>query len=719
MQLTDLARAIPGILLAVLLPGYALATLLAPSWRAWTRLAASPGLSAGFFGVLGLGMRLVHIPFEPVTVISAIVVLCGAAVIRRRRAGRLPEATAPWWTPIPAVVVGCLGAAAFVWALRGQVLPPDWDAPVHAAIAASIARTHGVLPLFPIPLQHTAFARARPGFEAMAVVVSWFGGPAPAMSMAPIITAVLVLMPLGFTLLALEVTGSVALAVVVPLLAAGMAFPSDQAIFARYPQLVDSVLVIPSVVATLRLLRGQDVLGNALLLVAFAASIWVVHGLEIITALLLGAILVASTAYSAFRASPAAALARSGLAAGATIAGGVLVTVLTRLPHTPPANPPEPVVVRPSISLPVHPHRVAQFLAQADLTSPLAVALYCAGIVAILMVYRRLAWVLVAHLMFVVLLVDSLFWQQVNSLQIGSFSLFPYGDPDRALGLQYWVLPFILGAGFLGLVSVIRKIASERRVWPWLAIAATAAALLALVFHGPLERTWTSVFGGTVPVSVYALGTFEALTSLASWRLLIGLSAVIVVAACVLAFRHVALPAALRARIGARAATLDAAALALAGLLVLMLGVGIRAEYDLYKRQAVTRSLSTPADVNVLHQMSAMLAPGTLILTNGLSDAGVYITGLTDLTPLVPNGSEFDTFSLPLVTALSHACTSPAAAEQAVQTVGAVFVGSHPILLDDPGAPWSVSCIGALPNLRLIASDRYQGQQAAGFVVVR
>jgi hypothetical protein len=717
LPLTDLARAIPGILLAVLLPGYALATLLAPRWRAWTRLAASPGLSAGFFGVLGLGMRLVHIQFEPLTVIPAIVVLCGAAVIRRRGAGSIPEATVPWWTPIPAVVAGCLGAAGFAWALRGQVLPPDWDGPVHAAMAASIARAHDVLPLFPIPLQHTAFARARPGFEAMTVVVSWFGGPPPAMSMAPIITAVLVLMPLGFTLLALEATGSVALAVVVPLLAAGMAFPSDQAIFGRYPQVVDSVLIIPYVAATLRLLRGKDVLGNALLLVAFAASIWVVHGLEIFTALLLGAILIASAAYSAFRASPAAALARSGLAAGATIAGAVLVTVLTRLPHTPPPNPPAPTVVYPSISLPVHLHRVAQFLAQADLTSPLAVALYCTGIVAILMVYRRLAWVLVAHLVFVALLVDALFWQHVNSLQIGPFSLYPYGDADRALGLQYWVLPFILGAGFLGFVSVIRTIASERRLWPWLAIA--AAGLLALVFHGPLERMWTSVFGGTVPVSLYALGTFEALTSLASWRLLIGLSAVIVVAACVLAFRHVAVPVALRARIGARAATLDAAALTLAGLLVLMLGVGIRAEYDLYKRQAVTRSLSTSADVNVLHQMSAMLAPGTLVLTNSLSDAGVYVTALTDLTPLVPNGSELDAFGLPLVTALSHACSSPAAAEQAVQTVGAVFVGSHPILLDDPAAPWSVSCIAALPNLRLIASDRYQGQQAAGFVVVR
>jgi hypothetical protein len=482
---------------------------------------------------------------------------------------------------------------------------------------------------------------------------------------------------------------------------------------------VDSVLVIPYVVATLRLLRGKDILGNALLLVAFVASIWVVHGLEMVTALLLGAILMASAAYSAFRASPAAALARCGLAVGATIAGAVLVTVLTRLPHTPPANPPEPTVVYPSISLPVHPHEVAQFFAQTDLTSPLAIALYCTGIVAILVVYRRLAWVLVVHLAFVVLLVDALFWQHVNSLQIGSFRLYPYGDPDRALGLQYFVLPFILGAGFLGLVSLIRKIASERTLRLWLAItAAAASALLAVAFHAPLERTWTSVFGGTTPVSIYALGTFEALTSLASWRLVIGLSAVVVVAACVLAFRQVALPAKLRARIGARAATLDASALALAGLLVLMLGVGIRAEYDLYKRQAVTRSLSTPADVTVLHEMSAMLAPGTLVLTNSLSDAGVYVTGLTDLTPLVPNGSELDPFGRPLVTALSHACSSPAAAEQALQTVGAVFVGSHPILLDNPAAAWSASCIGALPNLRLIASDRYQGQQAAGFVVV-
>jgi hypothetical protein len=715
LPLHDLAKAIPGILVAALLPGYALATLLAPRWRAWERLAASPGLSAGFFGVLGLGMRVVHVPFEPLTVIPATLLLVGAAFARRRWAGPLPATGTPWWIPIPALVAGCAGAAAFAWALHGQVLPPDWDPRVHATVAASIARTHDVLPLFPIPLQNTAFARIRPGFEAMTAVVSWIGGPDPAMSMAPIVTAVLVLMPLGLTLLALEATGSVAFAVVVPLLAAGLAFPSDQAILGRFPQLVDSVLVSPYIVATLRLVRGRDVLDHALLLVAFAASIWVLHGLEVITTVLVGGGLIAWAALAVLRTSPRQALLRIAVACAATLASAAVVTRLMRLPHTPAAHPIEPSTTVPSAAtLPFHPHQLLQVLAQTDLTSPLAVALYSIGIVAILLVYRRLWWVLLAHVIFLVLLADSLFWHKVNNL---SFNLFPYGETDRVVGLQYWVIPFILGAGFLAVLKLIRAIAAERRLWTRLAIGAGIAALLVGIAHGPIERVWSSAFGYTAPVFIYPMGTFEALTNLASWRLLVAASALVVLIACVVACRRVALPAAVRARFGPGAAGLDAVAVVLAVLIMVMLGLGVRAEFDLYTRQVAIRSLSTQADVNVLHQMSARLAPGTLVLTDGLSDAGVYLAALTDLTPLVPNGSELGTLSLPLVTALANACTDPAAAEQAVQPVGAVFVGSHDIL--GASVPWNADCIGRLPNLRLVASDSYQGQRAVAFAVVR
>ena len=95
MRLQDLAQAIPGILVAVLLTGYAVATVLAPRWRSWEKLAAAPGLSAGFFGVLGLGLHLVHIPFEPLTVFPCVGVAAVVAVVRRRVSGPSPADGVP------------------------------------------------------------------------------------------------------------------------------------------------------------------------------------------------------------------------------------------------------------------------------------------------------------------------------------------------------------------------------------------------------------------------------------------------------------------------------------------------------------------------------------------------------------------------------------------------------------------------------------------------
>ena len=83
-------------------------------------------------------------------------------------------------------------------------------------------------------------------------MVSWLGAPSPAMAMAPVITVTLLLIPLSLSLLALEATGSVALAAVVPFFALGLAFPSFQAIVGRFPEIVDSTLIVPFIVAALR-----------------------------------------------------------------------------------------------------------------------------------------------------------------------------------------------------------------------------------------------------------------------------------------------------------------------------------------------------------------------------------------------------------------------------------------------------------------------------------
>ena len=163
--------------------------------------------------------------------------------------------------------------------------------------------------------------------------------------------------------------------------------------------MVDATLIVPFVVATLRVMRGVFTLDNLLLLLAITASIWVIHGLEIFTALVVACGLLAVGAVRAIRASPQLALQRIGAAVVAVLVGAVLVTVLTRMPHVPPANPAEPsAVVLPTTSSPVQLRQLAADIAQGDLVSPITLALYVIGVVTML-IRRRMLWVLVAQIL--------------------------------------------------------------------------------------------------------------------------------------------------------------------------------------------------------------------------------------------------------------------------------------------------------------------------------
>jgi hypothetical protein len=712
LRLQDLAQAIPGILVAVLLPGYALATLMAPRWRAWERLAASPGLSAGFLGVLGLSLRLVHIPFEPLTVFLCIAALAAGAVARRRLSGANAADDVSRWLPLPALIAGAVGAAVLAVALAGQVLPPDWDPAVHGATANGIASTHDVLPVVQVPLEGTYFARLRPGFEAMSAVVSWVGGPPPALSMTPAITAVVLLMPLGLTLLALEATGSIALAAVVPLVAVGLAFPSFQVILGRFPQVVDSTLVVPLVVAALRLLRSPQVRDNALLLGGLAASVWVIHGLEAFTALVVGGVLLATAAVAAWRASPRETVVRVGSGAVAALAGAGLVTVLTRLPKPPPPLHPErfgPLGV--PASSPVHPHSLIELVTQTDLTSPVAVALIAAGVVALL-VTRRMLWVLASEVIVLLAMADALSWRHLARFWIHGLN--PWGDLDRLVGVQYWLIPLLLGAGLLAVARGLRDLSRRPGLRIAVPVAAAAAAIVVLLAHNPIARAWRSLFGLTVDVP--PLGSFKALADLWSWSAAIIAAAAAVALAWLALVRDVRLPSRIRRMAGAHWPDGSAAWAALGVLAVICTVAGAGADLTVYQRAVVERGLSTPADLTVINRMWAILPPGALVLTDSNYDAGKWVAALTDLTPLTPNQFEGGSLGYPLVLAIANACTDPATAEQALTQADAVFVGGHHLL----NAPfqWNQQCIARLPGVRLIATAQWEGTTSAAFAVV-
>ncbi|HEY6470632.1 MAG TPA: DUF6541 family protein [Candidatus Dormibacteraeota bacterium] len=715
MSLQDFAQTLPGVVLVALLPGFALATLIAPQWRAWQRIAMAPGLSAGFIGVFGMAMHDVHVPFEPLTVFPLLLVLGSAAVYRWRRT--TPETTqrAPWWLPIPALVVGCVGAGVFFWALHGQVLPPDWDTATHGGLVNTIARQHDVLPLVPIPLEASDFIRPRPGFEAMAAVVSWLGAPSPAMSMAPIITVTLILLPLSLTMLTLEATGSVALAAVVPFFALGMAFPSDQAIVGRFPEMVDSTLIVPFIVGALRVIRGVATRDNAVLLLAITASIWIIHGLEVLTALVVACALFAVTAVRVVRAAPRPALLRIGIAVGATLIGAALVTVLTRMPHvpTPIASQPSQVVL-PTGSSPIMVHQLLLDIAQTNLISPITLALYLIGVVALL-VRRRMLWILVAQVLLVVAMVDDFSLHKFNNVWR---LIYPWGDADRILGVQYWLIPLVLAVGLFAVADVMRNLSRTRRWQLGIPVAAVVVAIVALIARHPLGQLWTKLIGSHT-INLYPLGLFDDLSELRPWFLAVAIAALAGIAAWVALARGVALPGFVHKVLGPTSERLDGAGAALGIVAVLCVIVGGATELGVYTIEVQTRSLVTPADLTLMQDMERVVPKGAVVMTDGGDDAGMWLTGLTDLTPLVPNGLEFGTLSLPLDIALSDACADPVTAVAAINRVHGdfLYVGAQQIAV--PEYPWDVGCIAALPDLRLVASVPWNGSEAAVFQVIK
>ena len=492
-----------------------------------------------------------------------------------------------------------------------------------------------------------------------------------------------------------------------------MIFPSGQAIVGRFPEIVDATFIVPFIVASLRIVRGVCTRENAVLLFAITASIWVIHGLEVITAVVVGCVLLAIGVVAAVRLSRRAGLTRIGIAAGVVLAGAVLVTVLTRIPHIPAATSTQPpLYVVPNSHSPLKPHHILVLIAETDVIGPVALALFCIGAVAML-IRRRMLWVLAVEVLILLMMADDLYLHYLYHLWNG---IYPWGDTDRILGVQYWLIPLVLAFGLFALCDLMRTLTRRRQLLVGLFVAAVLLGVIAFVLRHSLGHLWTR-FWEPDSIVLYPLGVFNQLVNLRQWGIPVAVAGVVIVLAAVAGLRRMDIPAAVRNFIGAPAKHLDLTGVALGGLAVLAVVVGAASDLGVYRVGVATRSIVSPADLSVLSSLQRQLPPGALVLTNGGNDAGMWIAALTDLNPLVPNGYSGGALDVPFEVALENACNSPEVAEAMVARVAAVFVGSRHIA--SPEDLWNVNCISKLSNLRLIASVPSNGTVSAAFEVIK
>jgi hypothetical protein len=129
--------------------------------------------------------------------------------------------------------------------------------------------------------------------------------------------------------------------------------------------------------------------------------------------------------------------------------------------------------------------------------------------------------------------------------------------------------------------------------------------------------------------------------------------------------------------------------------------------------EELASSIHVPAqDVSVIDALAAQLPPGSLVLNDGVADAGQWITALTDDVEVEPRGyAEAHPDDWRLI-AMAGACSDPSAALAALRGVRAVFVGSAAGAVGSQH--WNAACIAGIPGLRLVAGST---SGAAGFIV--
>ena len=447
MPLDQFFRALPVVLLLGTIPGIALTILLSRHLSWPERLAAAPGFSVGLIGVIGLLLRAVGLPFSVPTAVPILAVLVGlaAAQLIRWRLLRGVTAGAGWTVTGLAIAAGAILAGVSVAPMQADAVPPATDAALHATVAADIVQARDVLPIVPIPADGSGFVRPLAAFEATDALASELGAGDPAGAMLPLALISVLVLPLGVAVLANEATGDRRVAATASLLSLGVIFPAWPVAFGDYPYLADSTLVVPLILAVARCLRGASIASNAMLAGAAVLSIWVTHGLEILSAFAVGGFLWLAVLGARRRdALPGAAAA---LAAGliAAIAG----YLLTRAPALPLAHPSGSVVDESSAYL-AEARGVGLGAVQLGVNGVLTIlsgGLLCLGAV-VVVVRRRGRWLLGSLLLPVLLVADTVGPQWLYPIWVRAY---PWSELVRLCGLEFFVMPVLAAVGGVGL----------------------------------------------------------------------------------------------------------------------------------------------------------------------------------------------------------------------------------------------------------------------------
>jgi hypothetical protein len=377
-----------------------------------------------------------------------------------------------------------------VVAFRAHPLPPDTDNPVHAAVVRSIATDHDVVTTQPLPAVGSATARERVAFEATAAEVAGLGGMRPEAAMLPLVLLCVVLLPLSLAMLMLETTGSWVMAAVAPLLGIGFTMIPWALEYGEFPYLADATLVVPLALAARRALLDNQRARNLLLVAACVTAIWVTHGLEFLTAVVIGV----PFALASLRGRDLRRLATGAVGVAAAVgAGALLVTLLTPHVAVPAVAPPEGVVSSTQAmqmlarmgSRSQMLNALADFV-HSELVVP-AVLLYVLGIAASLLV-RGVRWLLVAHVLLLVVLADVGYGGILMRLWT---PVFPWSGADRIVSIQWFIVPLLMTWGVFSAPMVFRPVIARMRTPR--AVMAVMGSVAAVALLCVVVSTWRSL----------------------------------------------------------------------------------------------------------------------------------------------------------------------------------------------------------------------------------